>query len=166
MTLTMRNITWMIIIGMLINISDIQASPNKQPVSCSMTISSPQSLSAGILLNFAIHNPLNENIQLLSWYTPFEGFLSNLFKITDEAGSLINYQGIMVKRLSPEPSDFLLIPAHTKHEIQLDLSKAYSLTSGSYNIDLIYQRLRYKNEDGVLNEFICAPETITVQAVN
>jgi len=147
---------------MIMNITEVQASDNSPDIECKMSITSPQALDKGIWLSFSVQNNRDNNIELLSWYTPFEGFLSNLFKITNDVGVLLNYQGMMVKRLSPEASEFLLIPAHTKHEIQIELSKGYRFSQGKFSIELMHRRIRYKNSSEKLDEFICSPNPLTV----
>ena len=113
------------------------------PFRCEMSATAEQQLSAGVYLNFSITNLTKQPLKLLTWYTPFEGFLSKLFIIKDNEGKPLTYHGIMVKRLTPTAEDYLVLPPKEKIAITLNLTKAYSLTSGKYSVQLAPKSWQY-----------------------
>jgi hypothetical protein len=115
-----------------------------------MSASKEQQLSNGIYLTVTVTNLTDHKLQLLSWYTPFEGFLSDLFIIKNEAGEPLDYNGMMVKRSKPSIDDYLVFPAKKKIEITLDLTQAYSLIQGEYTVQLASKNWHYMNHENSL----------------
>ena len=101
---------------------------------CHIEISSPQRLTEGIWLTFSLNNNTNQDLLLLPWFTPLEGFMSNLFEITDLNGNKLLYQVPMIKRMTPTTDDFVLWKEGTVLSRSLDLTQAYKITSGRYHI--------------------------------
>ena len=148
---------------LLINSLQAQAYMNEQKFDCTLSLPSPQRIEQGILLEFNIQNNTEKDILLLSWYTPFEGFLSNLFIITDNTGKKLNYKGAMVKRFSPEPEDYIKLTSKEKFSIQLDLTQAYQFSKGTFSLQLKQQNIQYKYQNSELMNFSCNIEKVSVQ---
>ncbi|WDE06779.1 hypothetical protein SG34_007715 [Thalassomonas viridans] len=135
---------------------------NKTPFECRISLADKQGLKAGVWIHFTISNTSDQDLELLSWYTPFEGFMAELFVIKDAQGEALVYQGPKVKRLTPQPSDFLSIPAHSELDTELDLTLVYPLTTGKYTISLAPRRLEYKTraQDTDLLPFYCPAQEL------
>ncbi|WDD97834.1 hypothetical protein [Thalassomonas actiniarum] len=145
-------------------IAETMATNNKAPFQCRISLADKQVLEAGVWINFTISNTSDQDLELLSWYTPFEGFMGELFVIKDVEGKTLSYQGPKVKRLTPQPSDFISISAHSELDTGLDLTLVYPLSKGSYSISLKPRRLEYKtrvNDAGLL-PFNCPAQELTL----
>jgi len=127
---------------------EVQANMNKSSFKCELTLPVEQKLSEGIYITFSVLNNTSEEYSLLTWYTPFEGFMSNLFIIEDNQGNKVEYQGPMVKRSSPLLEDYIAIPAGKKKLITLDLTQVYQLTKGDFNLKLNRQGFKVANVHG------------------
>lgn len=114
-----------------------------EPFRCKMSAPVEQPLSHGVYLTFTVTNLTEHKLQLLNWYTPFEGFLSDLFIIKDHVGDPLAYNGMMVKRSSPSIEDYLVLSAKDKVEITLNLTQAYSITPGEYTVQLAQKNWHY-----------------------
>jgi len=136
----------------------------KSNIACSIKFNSPQKLSNEITLSFSVTNPMNEEISLLTWYTPFEGFLSNLFIITNtETGETLKYQGPMVKRLAPETEDYVTLSANQTITTTINLAQGYQLTKGHFSLQLIPTTIKLNLQDNQRKSFYCSPEIITFE---
>ena len=122
---------------------------------CELKVSSPQNLIDGVFVTFSIINKSSDNIKLLTWYTPFEGFMSDLFVISDAADQNMLYQGAMVKRSSPQLEDFIAIASKEKKQFRLDLSTGYKLEKGRYKLQLKKTNLQYKLGNSSVINFSC-----------
>ena len=148
-------------------IAETMLKQKHAPFNCAITASKQQTLDAGIWVNFTIYNTSNKDLELLSWYTPFEGFMSELFTIQKQDNKTLIYQGPKVKRLLPQPADFISIPANGTLDTELDLTLVYPLTKGEYSITLLPRRLQYKirDKDAPLQAFHCKAQDITVHII-
>jgi hypothetical protein len=79
-----------------------------------------------IIINFTLENLSNENLWVLTWYTPLEGLKGKIARVICD-GKEIPYEGPMVKRGNPEKSDYIHIPPGRSVSAEFDLSKAYTL---------------------------------------
>jgi len=138
---------------------------NKAPFECRISLTDKQTLETGVWITFTITNTSGQDLELLSWYTPFEGFMAELFMIKDSAGIPLIYQGPKVKRLTPQPSDFISIPAHSELDTELDLTLVYPLATGKYSVNLIPRRLEYKprEQNADLLPFYCPAQELTLE---
>jgi hypothetical protein len=118
-----------------------------EPFQCEISATVEQKLSHGVYLSLTVTNLTEHKLQLLSWYTPFEGFLSDLFIIKDHVGELLVYNGMMVKRSSPSIEDYLVLSAKDKVKITLDLTQAYSITPGEYTVQLVPKNWHYLHHE-------------------
>jgi hypothetical protein len=121
------------------------------------TDSLPLSAEA-VIVDFTLTNPLDETLELLTWYTPFEGFFSDLFVITNKGtGKELIYQGPMVKRIEPDIEDYLTMPAMKTISMTLNLSQAYKFSPGIYLIKLKRNNFYFKNHK---TQFFCDAPTM------
>ena len=82
-------------------------------------------LGKPILINFTLENLRNEYLWVLTWYTPLEGLMGDIFKVTCD-GLNIFYEGPMVKRANPELIDYQRIGPRESISSVVDLSAGYS----------------------------------------
>jgi hypothetical protein len=91
--------------------------------------------SEPVKVQFILENKSDKSLFFLKWYTPFEGFNSDMFRITRN-GAEIQYEGRMVKRGNPGFEDYLMIKAGSSVEISVELSLVYNMKeSGEYRIE-------------------------------
>ncbi|TWX55666.1 hypothetical protein [Colwellia hornerae] len=124
--------------------------------SCAITVSSAPLSADQVIINFSFQNPYLKEIELLTWYTPFEGFLSDLFIVTrSDTGQQLSYQGPMVKRLQPQSEDYLSILPNEVSSTSINLSFVYAFNQGNYQLTLKDKTFYY--QDGRLKRlaFIC-----------
>jgi peptidyl-Lys metalloendopeptidase len=79
-----------------------------------------------ILINFTLQNFSDEDLWVLSWYTPLEGLKGKIFSVTCD-GKQIPYEGVMVKRGQPLKSDYIHIDPGSFVSKKVDLSSAYKI---------------------------------------
>lgn len=76
---------------------------------------------------FTIENLTDTDLWILQWNTPFEGILNRIFDITCD-GINVPYEGRMIKRGRPAPSDYLKLDPYEKKTRIIDLSSVYNLS--------------------------------------
>lgn len=129
-------------------------------LSCTISIDSLPLSAEAVILEFTLTNSLDKKLELLAWYTPFEGFLSDLFVIINkETGEPLIYQGPMVKRIQPDIEDYLTLPAMKTMSTTLNLSQAYQFSTGSYLVKL--KRNNFYLKSGK-TQLICDAPTIAI----
>jgi|SRR5215217_1974989 peptidyl-Lys metalloendopeptidase len=79
-----------------------------------------------IIINFKLHNLSNEDLWVLSWYTPLEGIKGDIFRVLCD-GNEILYEGPMVKRGQPTKSDYIHIDPGRSVSREVDISSVYKL---------------------------------------
>ncbi len=156
------SLAYSIIFLSCLSISTTKAFENMEPkvITCTISVDSLPLSTEAVLLDFSLTNLLDEKIELLTWFTPFEGFLSDLFVITNkETGKKLNYQGPMVKRIEPNIEDYLTISAKKTISMTLNLSQAYQFSPGIYLLKLKRSNFYLKNHK---RQLICNVPTITL----
>jgi hypothetical protein len=92
-------------------------------------------------IRFQLSNPHPYGWRILSWKTPFDAWFSEFLTIADDNHSL-GYRGALAKRGAPSEEDYVqLLPMQTL-SVMLDLSQAYSLTPGQYQVTLLPLQLQ------------------------
>jgi peptidyl-Lys metalloendopeptidase len=90
-----------------------------------------------INIQFSLHNDADYSLYFLTWYTPFEGFASDMF-LVERDGKTIPYNGIMAKRGDPSAEDYHEIEPVKDNSVIVDLATAYDLTEpGKYHVKFI-----------------------------
>ncbi|NND92303.1 MAG: hypothetical protein HKN42_15700 [Granulosicoccus sp.] len=86
---------------------------------------------------FYVANDSDSPMQMLIWNTPFEKILSaEIFSVILDGTPLI-YQGRVLKRSSPQPEDYLTVPAGERLSATVDLSMYYDMRKpGIYTVSL------------------------------
>ena len=64
-----------------------------------------------IKLRFDLTNSGAEDLYVLKWNTPLEGLNSDCLKVIRGENNKVAYDGPMIKRGSPGPEDYVLVPA-------------------------------------------------------
>jgi hypothetical protein len=119
-----------------------------------------------IIIEFEISNAGKKKTAVLSWGTPLEGRFSRpIFQITQNKRP-VRYNGPMIKRGNPEPSDFIeLIPGES-FNASIDLREAYTFAeSGTYIVmlDLPVLTLRTGTKSSLYFPPDIAPIKIRIQ---
>lgn len=85
-------------------------------------------------LVFKVTNPSAQAVYLLTWYTPLEGILGDIFQVSD-AGQELPYLGPQVMRAAPLPEQYILLEAGESATAVVDVATAYDFSdAGRYRI--------------------------------
>jgi peptidyl-Lys metalloendopeptidase len=100
-------------------------------------VSSDEYQSGGaVRLRFELTNRGDEDLYVLTWYTPLEGLLSDCLRVT-RGGERLPYDGPLLKRGEPTAESYRLIRAGRTVSKSFDLGSAYDLSSpGRYRVTL------------------------------
>ena len=79
-----------------------------------------------ILIGVELENTSNENLWVLTWYTPLEGLKGKIFRVMCD-GQEIPYEGPMVKRGQPKKDDYIQLLPRKSVSARIDLLSAYKL---------------------------------------
>lgn len=86
-------------------------------------------------MRFTFQNHTDEEIIVLSWFTPFEGIAGEIFDIKHD-GKAVSYHGILVKRGDPLAEDYITIAAGGTLSTEIDLAESYDFSkAGDYDIE-------------------------------
>jgi peptidyl-Lys metalloendopeptidase len=86
-------------------------------------------------LRFALNNDSNKEMTVLKWNTPFDGFNSDMFKVSRNRTRSL-YLGRVVKRGAPKPEDYITIKPKGSLSIEFDISEAYDIyKEGGYSVE-------------------------------
>jgi len=99
-------------------------------------LSAPETipLCAPVKVAFTVTNQGDQAVYLLTWYTPLEGVLGDIFKVTHQ-GKELAYQGPMVMRAAPLPEQYIQLGVGESETVVVGLSDAYDVTKpGKYTI--------------------------------
>ena len=102
-------------------------------ITCRLELPESVRLGAPVPLTLQLHNAKRRPLRVLTWGTPFEGGWWQPFVrvFRDEAD--VPYIGPTAKRGTPEPAEYLPLPAGATRRATLDLRDAFDLTvPGSY----------------------------------
>lgn len=87
-------------------------------------------------MEFELTNYGNEDLHVLTWYTPLEGLWSDCLAVMRN-GERVPYDGPLAKRGQPTEKDYVLIPAGKSVSNRFDLHRAYDVsTPGQYDVEL------------------------------
>lgn len=112
-------------------------SVNEEIITYKLEASEAYKIGEPIKIMFTFENKSDQILYLLKWYTPFEGFNGDLFRITLN-GQVVRYEGRMVKRGEPDIDDYISIGPGKSVDTTVDLSMAYSLDKpGLYQVNFI-----------------------------
>jgi 2-iminobutanoate/2-iminopropanoate deaminase len=100
-------------------------------------LSVPKRLKVGepVELLFRLGNPTSQSLSVLSWHTPLEGLLNDIFRVTRD-GAEVPYRGEMMKRGAPDASAYVTVAPGTSVEARVNLSEAYDFRQpGKYRLE-------------------------------
>lgn len=125
--------------------------PGGNPVQTGLRadITSPETAPAGgpVRVRFTVSNRSDRPLYLLSWYTPLEGVLGDIFQITYK-GQEQPYLGPLVSRAAPAPDQYVLLEPGDSEIAVVDLVGAYDFSAaGDYLIAFRSPRISHLVED-------------------
>jgi hypothetical protein len=124
----------MLTISLLLIMTIPMTSASPAPaIRCELTAETPQSTAGPVQIRFALINEGEDDVHVLVWGTPFEGWLGKVFTV-EKDGEPLRYQGRMVKRFAPQEEDYLLLPASRRLSETVDLSQVYQLEADTYRV--------------------------------
>jgi hypothetical protein len=88
-----------------------------------------------VLVRFTLRNRSARPVSVLTWQTPLEGLLGDVFRVRKDGGEPLPYRGPMVKRGDPDADDYVRLAPGAEATEEVDVALAYDLTSpGRYAI--------------------------------
>jgi len=123
-------------------------TPTKPILHCKLTGKPSQHMGEGTWVTYTLKNVSKQVVKILPWYTPLEGFMSDLFIVTDAKTTALTYQGPMIKRAAPNSDEYLTIYPNESVSAKVNLQKAYQISSGHYNVAMKtkFIQLLYNNQ--------------------
>jgi heat shock protein HslJ len=109
------------------------------------SLEAPESLTSGAVVpvRFTLTNTLSEGIFVLTWFTPLEGLVGDIFRVEREAVEL-TYRGKMVKRGPPTAEDYVWLDAGGSLLTEVDLAEGYDFSqTGQYTVQFRSPRLSH-----------------------
>lgn len=88
-----------------------------------------------VVVEFLLGNASNRNLAVLVRGTPLEGLLSPCLTVR-RGRATVPYEGVLVKRGTPEPSEYAHLLAGEHVRVSVDLADAYHLPAGAYDVRL------------------------------
>lgn len=134
-------------------------SQQKPLIDCQLNVSNKTLTNKNSWLSFQVTNLSAFPIELLTWYTAFEGFLSKLFVVKNNQQLEMEYLGPMIKRAEPHQDDYLLLAPGQVKAVEINLAQAYILPSGRYSVQLSAKPLVVK-VNGVAHYVECDAEPL------
>jgi len=110
-----------------------------------LIVQSPVQQGGGepIVVNFLLENHGQEAVYLLKWFTPFEGFGGDIFKVTRDS-VIIPYQGPQVSRTAPTPESYVYVEPGQGVAVEVNLAEAYDFSQiGTYTIEFRSPRISH-----------------------
>ncbi|MGQ7846235.1 hypothetical protein ACUNV4_17255 [Granulosicoccus sp. 3-233] len=84
---------------------------------------------------FHVSNHASQAVDILTWNTPLEKELSADVFVVVRDGKTMEYLGRMVKRGSPQPHDYVTVPAGGRVDATVDIGQYYDMSEpGDYSI--------------------------------
>ena len=101
------------------------------------------------ILRFTIFNNSNERLNILKWNTPLEGFNNDMFIVRrQEDQEETAYLGRMVKRVSPNPEEYVTLDPNGSISTDFDLTEVYDIArSGNYAVEFVSNILDVGTEE-------------------
>ena len=92
------------------------------------TLAAPASATVGrpLPLRLTLHNIGRQTVHVLTWGTPFEGWLSP-FVTVQQGGEALVYGGAALKRGEPGADDYLAIAPGRSRQAVVDLAEVFDL---------------------------------------
>jgi peptidyl-Lys metalloendopeptidase len=111
--------------------------PETRPeMECQIQPRPPLTAGGPVRIRFALTNPADEPVWVLSWNTPLEQrSMGTIFTLTGPGGEEIPYQGPMAKRGAPTRESYVEIAPGGTAEAEVDLAQVYEFKNpGRYRL--------------------------------
>lgn len=110
----------------------VMAKDVSNALQCQLHVPTSVKLGEAVTLKFELKNNSADDLMLLKWNTPLEGWFGSSFNVT-RGGKWVNYQGAMVKRFRPSSDDYVAIPAGKSISNTVNLAEGYQINqAGEY----------------------------------
>ncbi len=117
--------------------------PSRTGLSATLEVPSPLSSGEAVRLRFTLTNHSPEKLYVLTWYTPLEGILGEIFRVKRD-GQLLSYEGPLVMRGDPLPENYVLLDPGASVSAEVDLATAYDFSqAGEYTIEFLSPRISH-----------------------
>jgi len=133
-----RHFVCPIVFGLLAgcNATEPGTSAETSTPSCSLLVADSFTAGSPVKVGLELHNPGEEAIEVLQYFTPLEGILGSVYRVSFQGESL-DYLGPMVKRMPPGDEDWLPLPAGDSLSTEVQINNAWDLSrAGDYRIEL------------------------------
>ena len=92
------------------------------------TLGAPATAVVGqpVPLRLTLHNTGRQTVHVLTWGTPFEGWLSS-FVTVQQGGQALVYGGASLKRGEPDADEYLAIAPGRSRQAVVDLAEVFDL---------------------------------------
>jgi hypothetical protein len=157
------------------NVIPAQTPPGTRDLDVTILPECGESCHAGqpLKVTYTVSNNTNAPVHFLKWGTPLEGFKTDMFDIRGPRGNKIKYNGILVTRVGPFPSDYVTIPPHQRISGQLDLAKAYDLpeegvyiiTPRTHRTEFALQKPTHFSSQQIFNQKLIKPNPFSIRQI-
>lgn len=104
---------------------------------------SPLPNGEAVKLRFTLTNHSPEPLYVLTWYTPLEGVLGEIFRVEHD-GRAAPYEGPLVMRGDPLPEHYVLLEPGASASAEVDLATAFDFSHlGEYTIEFLSPRISH-----------------------
>ncbi|MGY6039133.1 protease [Aeromonas sp. AE23HZ002T15] len=104
------------------------------PLQCELSVKAESPVNEPLPLVMTLTNLGEGPIEVLSWFTPFEGWFADAIDLRLEQNP-IAYKGPLAKRGAPGPDDFFILGAGQRNRADADLTQVYDLSlPGQYHL--------------------------------
>lgn len=111
------------------------------PLQCELSVNAESGVNEPLPLVITLTNRGETPLEVLTWFTPFEGWFADAIDLTRD-GRPLAYRGPLAKRGEPGDGDFLLLAPGEHSQADADLAQAYDLSQpGSYRLSYRAQPL-------------------------
>ncbi|MFG0835158.1 protease [Aeromonas bivalvium] len=101
---------------------------------CELDVRAQSRVDEPLALAMALSNQGEDTLEVLSWFTPFEGWFADAIDLTLD-GQVIPYQGPLAKRGAPGADDRLIIGPRQRIKAEAELTQVYDLSRpGHYRL--------------------------------
>ena len=93
---------------------------------CSLVAPATAVVGQPLPMRLTLHNTGRQTVQVLTWGTPFEGWLSP-FVTVQQGGQALAYGGASLKRGEPDADEYLAIAPGRSRQAVVDLAEVFDL---------------------------------------
>lgn len=88
-----------------------------------------------LVIRFTLTNISSQPMKVLKWFTPLDGFNSNMFQVYSKDGKPVLYLGRLMKRGLPQAKDYMTINPNQSISMTTTIGEAYAIEHlGEYSI--------------------------------